>query len=111
MSLGMGTVLGAEGALMCDYADASGVHHPSISAYPFIVLKGRPNKIREAMDAAKTKDIAVIDFVNTMTIGSYAEQLARTKQTPNAELEIYGAVFFGETEAVRELTKKFSLYK
>ena len=111
MSLGMGTILGIDESLMCDYVDADGVHHPAISAYPFIILKGRPTKIREALDAAKGKGIVAVDFTSTMTIGSYTEQLARTKTTANAALEFYGMVFFGETEAVSELTRKFSLFK
>ena len=31
MALGMGGILGSETALMCDYVDASGTHHPSIN--------------------------------------------------------------------------------
>ena len=111
MSLGMGTVLGPDESLMCDYVDANNMHHPSISAYPFIILKGRPTKIREAIDVAKNSNVAVIDFTNTMTVGSYTEQLERTKSTPNSELEFYGAVFYGDFAAVSEITKKFSLFR
>jgi len=111
MALGMGTVLGSGESLMCDYVDGSGVHHPSISAYPFIVLKGRPGKIREAVSAAQNTEIKTVDFVNTMTVGSYSDQLARTKSTSNEELDFYGAVFFGDSAHVSEITKKFSLYR
>jgi hypothetical protein len=111
MAMGMGTILGPEQAMMCNYADATGMAHPSISAYPFIILKGRPTKIREAIENAKEKRISVVDYTCTMTVGSYLEQLARTKATPNAELEFYGAVFYGDVEAVSEITRKFSLYK
>jgi hypothetical protein len=111
MSLGLGAALGPDEAMMCDYADANGVHHPLISAYPYIVLKGRPSKICEAIDNAKAKGIQVVDFVNTMTVGTYIEQLQRTQATPNAELEFYGAVFYGDYEAVNEITRKFSLFK
>ncbi len=111
MALGMGTVLGPDQAMMCDYADADNTRHPSISAYPFIVLKGRPTKIREAIDAARGNNIVAVDFVNTMTVGTYVEQLQRTKSTANAELEFYGAVFYGDVAAVSEITRKFSLYK
>jgi len=111
MSLGMGTVLGPDEALVCDYRDADGVSHPSISAYPFIVLKGRPNKIREAITMALSQNIRVVNFTHTMTVGSYVEQLERTKATTNADLEFYGAVFYGEIEAVNALTRKFSLFR
>jgi hypothetical protein len=111
ISLGMGSLLGPDQAMMCDYQDADGTHHPSISAYPYIVLKGRPNKIREAIETAHAQDIQVVEFVNTMTIGSYTEQLQRTQTTPYAELEYYAAVFFGDVAAVSEITKKFSLFR
>ncbi len=111
MALGMGATLGPEVSMLCDYQDGSGISHPAISAYPFIILKGRPSKIREAVTLAKEQDIQAADFVNTMTVGSYTEQLQRTKQTPNAELEFYGAVFYGDISAVSEITKKFSLFK
>jgi hypothetical protein len=111
MALGMGSLLGPDESLMCDYRDADGISHPFISAYPFIVLKGHPNKIREAIDAAKNCDVKVIDFISSMTIGTYTEQLNRTHALPNADLEFYGAVFFGNTDSVSAITKKFSLYK
>jgi len=111
MALGMGAALGPEESLMCDYVDADGAHHPSISAYPFIILKGRPGKIREAIDIAQGSDIRVVDFVNTMTVGGYTEQLQRTHQTTNADLEFYGAVLYGDAAAVTEITRKFSLFK
>lgn len=111
MSLGLGALLGSEETMMCDYVDGSGVSHPFISAYPFIVLKGRPNKIREAIEAAKLKNVQVIDFTNTMTVGSYTEQLVRSKSTLNQDLEFYGAAFYGDAADVGEITKKFSLFK
>jgi hypothetical protein len=111
MSLGLGSLLGTDEAMMCDYKDADGVSHPAISAYPYIILSGRPNKIRQAVELAKAQNIQAVDFINTMTNGSYAEQLERTKLTVNQDLEFYGAVFYGEVAAVSELTRKFSLYK
>ena len=111
MSLGLGTLLGPEEALTCDYKDGNGISHPAISAYPFIILKGRPNKIREAVELAKAQNIQTVDFVNTMTVGTYTEQLQKTKTANNQDLEFYGAVFYGDTPAVSEITKKFSLFR
>lgn len=111
MALGLGTALGGEEALMCDYVDADGQSHPLISAYPFIILKGRQGKIRDALAAAAMQDIRAVAFTQTMTEGTYIEQLQRTCATLGADLEFYGAVFFGEVAAVSELTRKFSLYK
>lgn len=111
MSLGLGTILGPDNGKMCDYVDASGNSHPSISAYPYIILKGRPGKIREAVETAKAQGIQVVDFVDTMTVGTYLEQLQRTQAAEHDALNYYGAAFFGPLEAVTALTKKFSLFR
>jgi hypothetical protein len=111
MSLGLGTLLGPDEALVCDYKDGSGISHLAISAYPFIILKSRPNKIREAVELAKARNMHTVDFVSTMTIGSYREQLERTKSTRNQDLEFYGAVLYGDATAVSEITSKFSLFR
>ena len=46
-----------------------------------------------------------------MIVGTYAEQLEKTKNTPYNDLEFYGATFFGDFAAVHEITRKFSLFK
>ncbi len=52
-----------------------------------------------------------VDFTSTMTVGTYAEQIERTKTTPEAELEYYGVCMFGNKESINALTKKFSLWR
>jgi len=80
-------------------------------ASPFIVLSANSNKIRTAVHEAREKQIICVDFTNTMTGGTYLEQLENTKKTPEENLTYYGAVFFGPWTDVSELTKKFSLWK
>ena len=46
-----------------------------------------------------------------MTVGTYTEQLERTKQTKEEAIVYYGIVLFGEWDKVSELTRKFSLWK
>ena len=46
-----------------------------------------------------------------MTGGEYKEQLENTSQTIEEQLVYYGAVFFGSSDKVAQITKKFSLYK
>jgi hypothetical protein len=73
------------------------------------ILKANSNKIRALRQAALLDGIKFIDFTDTMTIGSYVEQLERTKQTKEADLIYYGIVLFGNWDKVSELTRKFSL--
>ncbi|MGE3920043.1 MAG: DUF2000 family protein [Gammaproteobacteria bacterium] len=50
-------------------------------------------------------------FLNTMTGGTYMEQLARTAESPEEQLIYYGCVLCGPWEIVSNITKKFSLWK
>jgi len=65
------------------------------------------NKIRKARDIAKLTDIPFIDFINTMTEDTYIEQLERTKETPEEELEYFGICMFGETGKIDEIIESF----
>jgi hypothetical protein len=46
-----------------------------------------------------------------MTVGTYQEQLERTKQVKEEDLIYFGIVLFGDWDRVTELTRKFSLWK
>jgi hypothetical protein len=95
-----------------DYHDADGGTHANISDNPFIVLQAdNSNKVRTLRQAFMEHGILFTDFTNTMTVGTYAEQQERTRQTPEAELEYWGVCAFGEAEQLSQLTKKFSLWR
>lgn len=111
MCIGFGAEIGKASLRLTDYIDGDeGIHH-SISEMPFMILKANSNKIRALRQAALLDGIKFIDFTDTMTIGSYVEQLERTKQTKEADLIYYGIVLFGNWDKVSELTRKFSLWK
>ena len=98
---------------MCllQYEDKDGGKHPNISHFPFIVLKAdNSNQIRSVRNEAMKRGIFFSDFTSTMTIGTSEEQINNTKQSPELELEYYGICLFGETDILREFTKKFSLF-
>ena len=84
---------------------------PSISEMTFMILKSNSNKIRGLRQAAIEDGIKFFDFTNTMTIGTYIEQIEKTKQTKEEELVYYGIVLFGDWNKVSDLTRKFSLWK
>ncbi|HUX80616.1 MAG TPA: DUF2000 domain-containing protein [Alphaproteobacteria bacterium] len=111
MSFGLGQIVDRDKALLCDYVDKNDVSHPAISSMPFIVLSGNSNKIRLAIQGAHEKNILCVNFTDTMTGGTYLEQLQNTKNTTEENLQYYGAVFFGPWDTVTELTKKFSLWR
>jgi hypothetical protein len=113
MVVGLGaSVENKDGLRLTDYADADGNSHANISEIPFMVLKARnSNQLRILRQALIENNIKFVDFTNTMTIGTYQEQIERSKQTKEADLEYYGIAIFGDWNTVSELTKKFSLWK
>lgn len=111
MCIGFGSEIGKEPLRLTNYVDGDGGNHPFISEMPFMILKANSNKIRGLRQAAIEAGIKFVDFTSTMTIGTYLEQLERTKQTKEAELIYYGIVLFGDWDKVSELTRKFSLWK
>jgi len=94
------------------YIDKDGGKHKNISDNPFIVLAAdNSNKIRTLRNELIASNVPFVDFIDTMTVGTFDEQKARTLETPEEELEYYGIVFFGEKEKLSQLTRKFSLWR
>jgi hypothetical protein len=108
--IAFGSEVGKDALHLAEYIDADGGKHIS-SKMPFIILKANSNKIRELRRAAMQEKMEYVDFINTMTGDTYVEQLERTKQTNEADLNYYGIVVFGSWDKVSELTRKFSLWK
>lgn len=112
LSVSLANQLSDGDAICTDYHDLDGNVHPNISHYPFIVLRSdNSNKIRKLRQEALDKSIPFSDFTHTMVEGGSEVQQQTTKNTLEAELEYLGICLFGETETLRELTKKFSLYR
>jgi hypothetical protein len=111
LCIGLGATIGQEALRLTDYVDGDGGSHPHISKMPFVILEANSNKIGALRRQAAENGLLFVDFTNTMTTGSYVEQIELTKQTPEAELIYYGIVIFGEWQKVSELTRKFSLWK
>ena len=111
MCIGFGSDIGKEPLRLSNYVDGDGGSHPNISEMPFMILKSNSNKIRALRLTAHQVGIRCVDFTDTMTIGTYIEQIEKTKQTKETDLIYYGIVLFGDWAKLSELTKKFSLWK
>ena len=111
LCIGLGSVIGKDTLRLTDYRDADNGSHPYISEYPFIILSENSNKIRKLRNEALTNNILFNDFTDTMTVGTYQEQIERTKQVKDENLIYYGIVLFGDWNKVTELTRKFSLWR
>lgn len=94
-----------------DFADKDGGIHPHISALSLIVLRATSNEIRKVRTEAKFRKIMFTDFTRTMTGDTYVEQLERTKETAEQDLDYYGVCLFGEKKILEDFTRKLSLWR
>lgn len=94
-----------------EYVDADGIVHP-VSALSLVVLRAKnSNQIRKARAAAVESKILCVDFTETMTRDTYVEQMKRTSETKEEDLEYWGICLFGLKNRIDEITGKFSLWK
>lgn len=94
-----------------DFIDNNQELHPSISALSLIVLRGTSSEIRKARKIAIDYDVLFTDFTSTMTGDTYVEQLERTKETAEADLQYYGLGLFGKKSILDKFTNKLSLWR
>src|SRR6202044_4030856 len=80
MCIGLGSAINKEELRLTDYNDADGGSHPFISELPFIILSENSNKIRKLRNEAIANNIIFNDFTDTMTVGTYKEQIEQTMQ-------------------------------
>ncbi|MBT4879796.1 MAG: DUF2000 domain-containing protein [Alphaproteobacteria bacterium] len=111
MTIGLGAQLDNESLSLDTYIDAQENHYPNISQMPFMILRASGGKIRTTAFTAREKSILHGVFLNTMTGGTYVEQIERTKSSKEEDLNYYGIVLYGKWDTVSEMTKKFSLWK
>lgn len=111
MTVGLGAAIGQDVLRLSEYKDADGGVHPYISEMPFIILADNSNKIRKLRHEAASAGVLFNDFTDTMTIGTYQEQIEKTAQVAEADLTYFGIVLFGDWDVVTALTKKCSLWR
>ena len=93
--------------------DKSNINHMGISQFPFIVTKVKASKLRNAIDLAKKNpDLLVADYPKDMLDTRTDEELVNSiSNKENEQLEYLGAIIYGNTEDVNEITGKFQLWR
>lgn len=93
--------------------DKSNVNHLGISQFPFIVTKVKPTKLRNAIETAKANpNLLVADYPKDMLETRTDDELVSSiNGKENSELEYLGAIIYGSTEEVNQITGKFQLWK
>lgn len=94
-----------------DFPDKDDEAHKSISGLSLIVLKGRNGEIKKVRKQFAEENILFVDFVETMTGDTYAEQLVKTKELETEEHNYFGILAFGEIDKINPITRKLSLWR
>jgi Protein of unknown function (DUF2000) len=94
-----------------DYVDADGNVHP-VSALSLVVLSAKnASQVRTARLEVIQAGLPYVDFTETMTKDTYAEQMDRTRATRQEDLDYWGLCMFGAREIIDPITRKFSLWR
>lgn len=93
--------------------DKSNINHLGISRFPFIVTKVKAGKLRTAIDKAKANpNLLVADYPKDMLDTRTDDELVTSiSNKENEQLEYLGAIIYGNTDDVNEITGKFQLWK
>ena len=93
--------------------DKSGEEHLGISQFPFIITKVKPGKLKNAIDIAKQNpSLLVADYPKEMLDTRTDDELAdAVNNKENDKLEYLGAIIYGESKDVNEITGKFQLWR
>ena len=93
--------------------DKSGIEHLGISRFPFIITKVKVGKLKNAIDTAKNNpNLLVADYPRDMLDTRTDDELVESiNSKENEKLEYLGAVIYGDTREVDEITGKFQLWR
>ncbi len=93
--------------------DKSGKNHLGISKFPFIITKVKAGKLRNAIDIAKQNtNLLVADYPRDMLDTRTDDELVLSiGSKENSKLEYLGAIIYGSTKDVDEITGKYQLWR
>lgn len=93
-----------------DFIDKDGQIHKSISGLSLIVLRGKNGELKKLRESFIENNVLFTDFTETMTGDTYKEQLDKTLETSNEDMNYFCITAFGKKEILDPLTRKFSLW-
>mgnify|MGYP003308528418 FL=1 len=93
--------------------DKSGIQHLGISQFPFIITKVKSGKLKNAIEQAKQNpNLLVADYPREMLETRTDDELVSSiNSKENEKLEYLGAIIYGNTEDVNNITGKYQLWR
>lgn len=93
--------------------DKSGISHLGISKFPFIITKVKQGKLKTTINLAKSNpNLMIADYPKEMLeTRTDSELVAAISSKENDKLEYLGAVIYGNTKDVDEITGNFQLWR
>ena len=93
--------------------DKTGIGHLGISQFPFIITKVKSGKLKNAIDLAKQNPNLLVadnprDMLDTRTDDELVNSISSNE---NDKLEYLGAIIYGDTKDVNEITGKYQLWR
>lgn len=111
-AVGLGAGAGTADSMgLVQYKDKNGEVFPNISAFPFIVLKGRGGQLKTFREALIEAELPHTCFLDSMIEGGSDAQVARTLDSALDDLNVILIVAFGPKRQLDPLTKKFSVWR
>ncbi len=113
LSIAIGKYSGNEIMGKPTITDKSGMNHLGISQFPFIITKVKQGKLKTAIDRAKNNpNLLVADYPKEMLETRTDDELVvAINAKENEKLEYLGAIIYGNTQEVDEITGKFQLWR
>ncbi|KAA0263895.1 DUF2000 domain-containing protein [Hafnia alvei] len=110
--LSSGITVRAEGNVFDEYKNASSGLKANLSHYPVVVLQAKnSSQLATATQKANEAGITYNFFTSTMLSHSAEQQISDTLNTELDKLDFIAIALFGDSEALKPITKKFSVYK
>ena len=93
--------------------DKSGIEHLGISQFPFIITKVKAGKLKETINIAKQNPNLLVadypkDMLETKTDDELVESIGLKE---NDKLEYLGAIIYGNTKDIDNITGKYQLWR
>ncbi len=96
-----------------DYFETKeGKRHPRNSQFPIIVLSAKNSQLKNLITEVRNSGLLFIGFIKEMIETTNDEEIVKIlSKKQDSEIAYLGIGILGNNDQIRELTKKFSLWK